>query len=88
MLKPVGYNTYLEIDGKQVEFDLEFYKPKTEKRKERMTPENFCYWIRGYLEITRATGQPIVITDKEVRVIEDHLNLVLNKVTPDRTVKF
>lgn len=47
--------------------------------KEKMTPDNFCYWLQGYIEIQRATGQPIVITDREVRVIEEHLNLIFNK---------
>lgn len=47
--------------------------------REKLTPENFCYWLQGYIEIQRATGQPIVITDKEVKVIEEHLNLIFNK---------
>lgn len=71
MLNHVGYNNYVELD--------------VVKPKEKMTPENFCYWLQGYIEISRANNQPIVITDKEVKVIEDHLSLVLTKVTPNRS---
>lgn len=59
---------------------------KKRRRKQTMTPENFCYWLQGYIEISRATNQALVITDKEVKVIEDHLKLVFKKETPNRSV--
>lgn len=43
-----------------------------------MTPENFCYWLQGSLELTE--GQEL--TAKQVTVIKDHLNLVFDKKTP------
>jgi len=45
-----------------------------------MTPENFCYWLKGFMEIQK----PETITPMQITVINDHLNLVFNKVTPDR----
>jgi hypothetical protein len=54
---------------------------KPVKENIKMTPENFCYWLQGYFEISRATGQPLVVTDKEIKVIEEHLQLVFKKET-------
>lgn len=48
-----------------------------------MTPENFIYWLQGKLEI----GDTKTLNEQEVQVIKDHLNLVLKKETPVRTVK-
>lgn len=45
-----------------------------------MTPENFCYWLQGMLEIV----DPKSLDEKQIAVIKDHLSLVLNKITPDR----
>ena len=53
-------------------------------QEERMTPENFAYWLQGLLE-----GNPQILKDgltaTQTRIIQDHLNLVFNKVTPERT---
>lgn len=38
-----------------------------------MTPENFCYWLQGLLEV----GQPDTL-------IQDHLTLVFTKLTPNK----
>lgn len=43
-----------------------------------MTPENFCYWLRGYLEISGSTS----ITDEQLKEISNHLDLVFTKLTP------
>ena len=48
-----------------------------------MTPENFVYWLQGYFELKRANGEDI--SDPFLRTIEDHLKLVFEKETPDRT---
>ena len=45
-----------------------------------MTPEQFCYWLQGFAEITDASQ----ISEKEWLVIVDHLNLVFEKKTPKR----
>ncbi len=48
-----------------------------------MTPENFVYWLQGYFELKRANGEDI--SDPFFRTIEDHLRLVFENETPDRT---
>jgi len=45
-----------------------------------MTPENFCYWLRGYVELS--TQDVIDLTPKQVQIINDHLELVMKKITP------
>jgi len=43
-----------------------------------MTPEQFCYWLQGMLEV----DSPTVLTPNQVKAIKDHLGTVFNKVTP------
>lgn len=43
-----------------------------------MTTEQFCYWVQGFLEIQ----DPKNITEEQVKIIKDHLNLVFTKLTP------
>ncbi len=45
-----------------------------------MTPENFVYWLQGFLEV----GNPVTINKEQLRIIRDHLSLVFKKETPDR----
>lgn len=45
-----------------------------------MTPEAFAYWLQGFLEV----GNPESISRTQIQIIQDHLDLVFNKVTPDR----
>jgi hypothetical protein len=42
-----------------------------------MTPENFCYWLQGLLEI----GDPSELDSEQVEIIKEHLNLVFKKET-------
>lgn len=45
-----------------------------------MTPEQFCYWLRGALEMwpaARAEG----LTREQVQMLEKHLDLVIKPVT-------
>lgn len=49
-----------------------------------MTPENFCYWLQGYVELTLAASHgndPVHLTNEQVRTIQSHLQLVFEKVT-------
>lgn len=48
-----------------------------------MTPENFTYWLQGALEL----GQVRSFNEDQVRIIQDHLDLVFNKGTPLRLPK-
>ena len=47
-----------------------------------MTAENFIYWLQGFMEI----ADPSRLDEKEIKVIRDHINLVLTKVTPNNTL--
>ncbi len=44
-----------------------------------MSPEQFCYWLQGFLEISRQQGIDAV----QAQVIKDHLKLVFKKETPE-----
>jgi hypothetical protein len=46
-----------------------------------MTPEQFCYWLQGYIEITN----PVHVNSEDLKKIKDHLTTVFNKVTPNYT---
>jgi hypothetical protein len=46
-----------------------------------MTPEQFTYWLQGFMEISN----PIKLDEKQTQIIKDHLELVFDKQTPDRT---
>lgn len=45
-----------------------------------MTSEAFAYWLKGFFEISDAKE----ISEKQVQIIKDHLDLVFHKVTPNR----
>lgn len=44
-----------------------------------MTPENFCYWLQGYFELTESR----FFSQTQTNILKNHLGLVFNKVTPD-----
>lgn len=46
-----------------------------------MTPEQFTYWLQGFFEL----GETKTLSERQIMVIKDHLSLVFEKVTPDRT---
>lgn len=39
---------------------------------------SFVYWLQGALEL----GQQKAMSEEQVKIIQDHLNLVLQKATP------
>jgi hypothetical protein len=62
-----------------------------------MTPENFVYWLQGYFELNDAAGTSTTsvtpgtlkfLSEKQLQVIKDHLNLVLHKKTPTSPFSF
>ena len=48
-----------------------------------MTPGQFTFWLQGFFEISGAQE----ITKEQSQIIQDHLQLVFNKVTPNRERK-
>ena len=48
-----------------------------------MTPENFCYFLQGYFEITKAVTGKIEVDPIAAKVIDDHLQLVFKKETSE-----
>ena len=47
-----------------------------------MTPEQFVYWLQGFVEIREA--EQVGLTKREWDIIKDHLQTVFHKVTPQR----
>lgn len=43
-----------------------------------MSPENFCYWLQGWLEIQN----PSSASAEQLQEVKNHLALVFTKVTP------
>lgn len=48
---------------------------------ERMTFEQFAYWLQGFFELSGTHA----LTERHVRIINDHLAKVFNKQTPNYT---
>lgn len=42
----------------------------------------FVYWLQGALEL----GQQKALSETQVKIIQDHINLVLRKTTPSYNV--
>lgn len=49
-----------------------------------MTPEQFAYWLQGFMEV----ANPTVLDKTQTQIIKDHLSLVFDKQTPDRSELF
>jgi len=48
-----------------------------------MNPEQFTYWLQGFMEVEN----PKQMTVRQTQIIKDHLALVFNKKTPKRKIK-
>lgn len=48
-----------------------------------MNAENFTYWLQGFFELKKTIDHREGFTPETVKVIEDHLQLVFKKVTPN-----
>jgi hypothetical protein len=53
-----------------------FLKKKT--RINKMTAEQFTYWLQGFFELSGAT----TLNEEQVKILKEHLGLVVKKVTP------
>ncbi len=47
---------------------------------ENMTPEQFTYWLQGFIEMEN----PKTLNLKQTQMIKDHLKQVFIKKTPER----
>lgn len=45
-----------------------------------MTPEQFVYWLQGFMEM----ADPKELNETQTQQIKDHLKLVFDKKTPNR----
>ena len=48
-----------------------------------MTPEQFCYWLQGWFELNKTIDHREGATPETLKVIEDHLQTVFVKITPE-----
>ena len=46
-----------------------------------MTANDYIFWLHGFFEISESN----TLSEKQVQVIKDHLDLCFSKVTPDRS---
>ena len=46
---------------------------------------SFVYWLNGYFEINNITDQ--TLSAEQVKIIKDHISLVLSKTTPNYEIK-
>ncbi|MNR16057.1 hypothetical protein D3C85_1326270 [compost metagenome] len=47
-----------------------------------MNEQTFCFWLQGFVELSDTD----TISEKQWLMIKDHLKLVFDKKTPDRTL--
>lgn len=45
-----------------------------------MTPSDYCWWLRGFCELSGLKS----LNEKQFKMLKDHLDLVFTKITPDR----
>lgn len=52
-----------------------------------MTNESFVFWLHSTFELAHLSTDPrkVGFTALQAQIISDHLDLVLEKITPDRT---
>lgn len=53
-----------------------------------MNAQEFCYWLKGFFELTETDKVQIDhLTKEKTQMIRDHLGLVFQKVTPPPGLK-
>jgi len=45
--------------------------------EQKMTEKDFCYWLQGFFELNGVEA----LSEEQTKIIQEHLQLVLNKVT-------
>lgn len=50
-----------------------------------MTPEQFTYWLQGFVELTDS-DETAILDAPQWAMIKDHLKEVFHKVTPKRVI--
>ena len=45
-----------------------------------MTPEQFTYWLQGFMEISK----PTTLDETQTQIVKNYLGIVFDKQTPDR----
>lgn len=53
------------------------------KENAKMTPENFCYWLQGLLELSPDLK---TMTEAQVKMVRDHLGYVFAHANPQPAV--
>lgn len=52
-----------------------------------MTPQEFCYWLQGYFELSRAIPNDGKLYESQIKMIHEHLQLVFKKITDKNTAQ-
>lgn len=52
-----------------------------------MKPDQFCYWMQGFFEISEVQNEEITLTPEQVKMIRAHLNLVFFHAIDPETLK-
>ena len=47
-----------------------------------MTPNDFCYWLQGFLEV----ANPENMNEEQLKIVKQHLELVFKNVTGQKEV--
>lgn len=47
-----------------------------------MNSRDFTYWLQGFFELS---DENVTLSQRQIKIIKDHLNLMFDKETPDYT---
>lgn len=74
---------HLKSEAERKELDEISAEMEAENAIEKhMTPENFCYWLKGWFELNQTIDHRKGATPETMEMIKNHLDLVFNKVDP------
>lgn len=78
-----GYSRYKGL-SKPSGFNYSPITLQSTKNEQTMTERDFAYWLQGFFEI----ANPEIMTKEQIQIIKDHLDLVFDKVTPNRPTAY